>query len=306
MPDLNPLAIIQYFFEVPLFVAGLLLNGLIVALLVHKSKSAVSASRLNTLLCCLSGLSGFWCLFNLVISVCSLVSESPTEALLKLIGCVTASWIQLSLWLNLILALERYIHVCGSWGLWLDRLLFGTVLALCTTSITVTVWAYATTSFGSSLMIFIWSQLILSVYFTTCIGAIILYTRTYFYAIKKVGQYLQNTAGDQSASISVKRTILKNSILMTTSFIVSFTPLIALLTWTNQFTTYEYLSIRPDSYYAVYGFMNLLNALDPIITALIVIYFVPDLKREISNRLCCGQRKHGKPESEEESFASAT
>ncbi|ORY35185.1 hypothetical protein BCR33DRAFT_504588 [Rhizoclosmatium globosum] len=138
-PDKDPYYYYLYCLIVPIFILGFI-SSLVTFAAFVLAKSSMQ-SRVYNLLATIVFLNMIWSLFNVVTYLISLYYNS--EFFSRLNESSNPVWLEIVLWFNVVLAMERYFHVCGV-GPRLSRIWFVVGLTSCFSLIGLIIWNQST------------------------------------------------------------------------------------------------------------------------------------------------------------------
>ncbi|KAI9345682.1 hypothetical protein BDR26DRAFT_1005539 [Obelidium mucronatum] len=264
-PDKDPtLFYYKYCVIVPLDFAGVLANGTVLYGFI-KVKSYRMASRIDRLLSCLCMLNLLWSLCLALETIAVLFHNSETY--IRFTNAAACVWMQTTTWINVALAMERCFHVNGC-----EEAVAGSRKLLL-----IGQWV----SYSAGLGFVLWMNLAIPLeelsFFTgayfvpplVLIGTLVIvgfYAKTYAFAQKQVRD-IASYKGERYVK-AVLRKILMNSMIMMSSIYLFYFPQVILFYWAAR---------DERSKEVMNAAINTIAGLDPILVALLVLYFVPEV-----------------------------
>ncbi|KAI8619490.1 hypothetical protein BC830DRAFT_1104129 [Chytriomyces sp. MP71] len=275
----EPFFWILYGVDMPVFCVGLILNSLILFTYTMNWRWLLR-DRLDRILALLVGCSLIWCIKNLVGGIWMLYSYSPRAFISD--NVLVALCLNLSFWSNLLLALERYAVVRE---IQYDRtklylLISVAFMLFCSTAI-ITL-GFAITDIAV-LQKALWIAFMPATLLVTTVTTVTLYANSYLYTRARLIEANLGPAFDISRA---KASVLKNCIVMTASFAFSFLP--SILSMMGVFAS----GVDPASSRVAYFFEALgyvCGAVDGVLTPLLTLYFVPELRHACRRLLVRGR-----------------
>ncbi|KAJ3075725.1 hypothetical protein HDU98_007117 [Podochytrium sp. JEL0797] len=263
--DTAPYYYLTYCLTLPTNIAGLLLSSAVVFGL-WRTDSFKDLPRVQRMFAFLILLSGLYSFYNIIILIQLLYFNSETFQIVNII--LVASWFEFVMLFNTALSMERYFHVNATKDgdtIWH----FAILVVLYLTGVAVVIWAAVPPNPLDNSVV--WKYVLPISFFFTSIPTVYFYRATYVLAYNKLSLLASTNSAVERNFDSVVRSILRNSILMTTSMMISYFPQILLLFLVS-------VGVGIDDTYGLKVGVNVLSGLDTLITAGLGLYFLRETR----------------------------
>ncbi|KAI8616765.1 hypothetical protein BC830DRAFT_1167549 [Chytriomyces sp. MP71] len=298
-PSTDPTFYLYYTATFPSFFAGLAINCTVLIAL-YKNRESLFQSRLDTLLSMLIVLFFLWCIAGVTRSLGDLFVD--TDFFKSLTSLVTALGIMSIMWINVLIAMERYF----SFLKWQDKCTFkfyagvtacylaaGTVAAFCSLA---SVCSDGIKPEASSPLRIVWLTAMSITIASSLLVAFALYVSTYLQATAMLSASFKQSM-DESLLVQVERRILMSTIMMASTLLTFYVP----IWW------YIFLNIVPYKFELDQSIVNvwlfalstLFLVLDTILSPLLVLYFMPRIRLAVVELIFPRQKVDAEAQVEE-------
>ncbi|KAJ3075733.1 hypothetical protein HDU98_007125 [Podochytrium sp. JEL0797] len=259
-PENSPYFYVTYGLTLPTNIVGAFLTFAVI-LGLWRTNSFAALPRVQRLFALLILLSGLYSCYSIIVLIQLLYFNSETFQIVNII--LVAGWFEFVLFFNTALSMERYFHVNAtkdSDTMWYFVGLAGLYLG----SVAVVIWAAVPPNPLDNSVV--WKYVLPISFVLTSIPTVYFYRATYVLAYNKLSLLASTNSAVERNFDSVVHSILRNSVIMTSSLMICYFPEILLLFLRSMGIDGNDFGIKIC--------VNILSSLDSVVTGCMGLYFL--------------------------------